>query len=344
VLSRVVERASAHRLTLLIRGRDDAAVQQRLQELRRYVERWRPGLDLSRVAAVRADITQPGLGLAPETSEELCQGVTHIVHSAATIRLNQPLAQARATNVSGTEAMLAFAERCPSLVRLAHISTAYVAGDRSGVISEDELDCGQAFLNDYERSKFEAELRVRQRMADLPITIIRPSIIVGDSRDGHASSLSTIFPILRHVASGRLRRFPGHGSTPLDLVPVDYVADAIVRLSWAEESEGGTFHVTAGGDRCITVRRLFELTIRKFGGNAERALGFDGERPTPREGPDRRLMERLQCYFEYLFTNKAFDNSRCRSVLGAHAGRCPDPQSYLPRVLSFAWQTPAWTA
>jgi len=284
------------------------------------------------------------VSLAPETRDELCDSVTHIVHSAATIQLNQPLVEARATNVSGTEAVLAFAERCPSLSRLAHISTAYVAGDRTGVIAEDELDCGQAFLNDYERSKFEAEILVRQRMTELPITIIRPSIIVGDSGDGHASRLSTLFPLLRHVASGRLRQFPGHGSTPLDLVPVDYVADAIVRLLWARESEGGTFHVTAGGERCITVRRLFELTIREVGRYAERELGFEGEHRAPSQGSNQRLFQRLQCYFDYLFAAKAFDDSRCRSVLGAHARPCPDPQSYLPRVLSFAWQTPEWAS
>jgi len=339
VLSRLLEcsgtRGAGLRATLLIRGRDDAAVRDRLGEVARYLRRWQPSLDVSSLRAVRGDVAAPGLGLEPVRLRALAAEVSHIVHCAATIDLDLPVERARATNLAGTAEVLRFARGCSRLERLVHVSTAYVAGDRSGVVGEDELDCGQAFLNGYERSKFEAEVLVRGQMRDLPLAVVRPSIIVGHSRDGHAAGLGTIFPVLRHVASGRLRRFPGSGATLLDLVPVDYVADAVVRVLDSPRSSGGTFHLTAGAERSVSVRRLFEMAIAMFGRSAAPALRFGADL---RSAPPslRRLQERLQCYLAYLAGTKTFDDSRYRSVFGAAAPACPDPLVYLPRVLAFA--------
>lgn len=340
VLSRLLDhgpgRAPAGQVTLLIRGGDPGAVRERLEDLKRNLIRWRSSLDISRVSAVRGDIARPDLGLDAEMRRELTRDVTHVVHCAASIELTQPIDRARASNVRGTEAILAFAARCAALVRLVHVSTAFVAGDRVGVIAEDELDCGQAFLNGYERSKFEGELRVRSRMLELPITVVRPSIVVGDSHDGHAAGLSTLFPVLRHVAAGRLRRFPGSGAAPLDLVPVDYVADAIVFLLGEARAEGGTFHLVAGPARSLSVRRLFEMAIAMFGRAAATPLRFGGDGGMPPAGPSRRLYQRLRCYFDYLAASKSFDDTRFRRLAGAAIPECPDPIDYLPRVLAFA--------
>jgi len=339
ILSWILEGMRPAHVTVLVRGRDEGAVHRRLDDLGRYVGEWRPELDFSRVSAVRGDITQPALGLHPAIRGELTRSVTHVVHSAATIQLTVPLSRARAINLGGTRRLLRFAEGCPNLVRLAHVSTAYVAGDRSGVITEDQLDCGQGFLNAYERSKFETERLVRKRMPTLPVAVIRPSIVVGDSRDGHAASLATILPVLRHVASGRLRTLPGRGSAPLNLVPVDYVAAAILRVLCTPGSEGGTFHVTAGGGRRITIRQLCELAIRQVGQKPEQELRFTGERrPEPSGDP---LYEDLSCFFDYLSGAKDFDDSRFRRLVGSGVPLCPDPRVYLPRVLSYAWSAPA---
>lgn len=341
ILSWILEGMSPAHVTVLVRGRDEGEVRRRLDDLVRYVGEWRPELDFSRVSAVRGDITQPVLGLHPAIRGELTRSVTHVVHSAATIQLTVPLSRARSINLGGTRELLRFAEGCPNLVRLAHVSTAYVAGDRSGVITEEELDCGQGFLNAYERSKFEAESLVRKRMPILPVAVIRPSIVLGDSRDGHAATLATIFPVLRHVASGRLRTLPGRGSTPLDLVPVDYVAAAILRVLCTPGSEGGTFHVTAGGRRSMTVRQLCELAICEVGRHPERELRFTGERRPQPEPSGDPLCEDLRCFFEYLSGAKDFDDSHFRRLVGSGVPPCPDPRVYLPRVLSYAWSAPA---
>ena len=276
VLIRVLGELRPSRVTLLLRGSHDREAHARAARLARRLCERRPGLDLTPLVPVRGDITRKDLGLASSARKTLAASVDTIVHSAADTRLGQSHESAQRTNRRGTAALLDFASRCASLTRLVHVSTAYVSGDRVGQIREDELDCGQGFLNPYERSKFDAETDVRGRMADLPVTIVRPSIVVGDSRDGRAFTTSAILPVLRHVASGRLRDFPGWGSTRLDLVPVDYVADAVCHLLRAPEARGGTFHVTAGWQRSVTAKRLFELTIQHVGRHPERRLHFSG--------------------------------------------------------------------
>src|SRR5204863_5985469 len=111
----------------------------------------------------------------------------------------------RRTNVEGTRRVLEFAERCHErggLRRLCYISTAYVAGEHSGPFSEDDLDVGQRFRNPYEQSKFEAERLVTRWPSRMPITVVRPSIIVGESDSGWTASFNVLYWPLRAFARG----------------------------------------------------------------------------------------------------------------------------------------------
>jgi hypothetical protein len=114
------------------------------------------------------------------------------------------------------------------------------------------------------------------------------------------------------------------------------VADAIVRLLGSPRSEGGTFHLTAGAGKSLSVRRLFEMTIGMFGRQAAPTLCFEGQGRRVSDPRLRRLYERLQCYLDYILGGKTFDDSRYRRLVGPAAPTCPDPRAFLPRVLSFA--------
>ncbi len=136
------------------------------------------------------------------------------------------------------------------------VSTAFVCGDRAGPVAEEELDCGQGFHNDYERSKFEAERRVRTARGLHP-TVYRPSVIVGDSVTGFTSSYHGPYRFLelgtRLAAPPRLPgspqrlplRLPFSGDEPRNLVPVDWVARAIVRIVGQPWWHGRTYHLVA---------------------------------------------------------------------------------------------------
>ena len=178
----------------------------------------------------------------------LVRGVTHIIHTAADLRVNAPIAELRRTNLQGTEHVLELAQAAQAdhgLGRYSHVSTAYVAGGRRGPVPEDALTGAYGFSCAYEFSKFEGERRVQAARDRLPISVFRPGMIVGDSRTGEIKTFNTFYFPLRLYLAGRLPLVPGSRTQPVNLVPVDYVADAIVRLTLEPGAEGLNFHLTA---------------------------------------------------------------------------------------------------
>ena len=184
VLARLLERDQGP-VFALVRADDDAGAQRRLrgvlESLLGSAEPW-----ARRVTAVAGDITRPDLGLDPAGRERLAAGVGRIIHCAASVSFTLGDEESRAINVDGTRRVLELARLCADrggLEYLMHVSTAYVAGDHSGRFREDDLDLGQTFRNAYERSKFEAERLVREHRSELPVQIVRPSIVVGRDRE-----------------------------------------------------------------------------------------------------------------------------------------------------------------
>ena len=117
----------------------------------------------------------------------------------------------RRTNVGGTANVLALARAIHQdhgLARFSHVSTAYVAGRRQGPVPEDSLTDAYGFANGYELSKYEGELLVREARADLPISVFRPGMVIGDSRTGAIKTFNTLYFPLRLYLSGRLRVLP----------------------------------------------------------------------------------------------------------------------------------------
>ncbi|HVR05681.1 MAG TPA: SDR family oxidoreductase, partial [Solirubrobacteraceae bacterium] len=241
LLLRYLQRTD-HRVYALVRAASDREAAARLERtLGRMLGPRHPHRD--RVVAVRGDIARAGLGLTRRRRDALAESVNEIVHGAATVSFSAELEQARAVNVQGTRRMLDLAERCQvrgGLRRFTYVSTAYVAGEHAGCFSEDELDVGQRFRNAYERSKFEAERLVASRRAELPITVTRPSIVVGERDTGWTSSFNVLYWPLRAFSRGAYLALPARAGAPVDVVSVDYVADAILALSQAPEAAGST--------------------------------------------------------------------------------------------------------
>src|SRR5512146_1206565 len=157
-----------------------------------------------------------------------------MIHAAADIRLFAPLEELRRTNVEGTRCMLELAHSAHAehgVGRFAYVSTAYVAGANPGPVAEEELSDRFGSSSPYEQSKYEAELLVRQAAGDLPVSVFRPGIIVGDSRTGFAKAFNTLYYPLRLYLSGKFWAAPAQPSLRVYLVPVDAVAGAIARLA-----------------------------------------------------------------------------------------------------------------
>jgi thioester reductase-like protein len=273
-----------------------------------------------RVEAVPADLTAPGLGIAQDRADELARSVTDVIHAAASVSFDLPLDEARAINVRGTERVLELAGRAPALRRFAYVSTAYVAGTHEGTFTEADLDVGQSFRNSYERSKHEAESIVREHGERLPVTILRPSIVVGDRRSGWTASFNVLYAPLRAFSRGLYPAVPAVRSAPVDVVSVDYVADAIVSVCESDGGIGETYHLTASAD-AATVGDLVDLATSYF----ERPLRVldpdeferDMEPELRRSGSSaqRAVLERSRIYFPYFRLGVRFDDRRARSRL-----------------------------
>ena len=339
LLARWLERTDRDVITL-IRAPSDAAASARLDAALR--ERADTASEhRGRVRAVAADLTAPGLGLDERRADALADEVDTIVHSAASVSFELPLEEARAINVGGTRHMLELAARCArrngGLRRYGHVSTAYVAGDRRGVAHEHELDEeGARFRNSYEQSKAEAERRVRE--ADLPAQVFRPSIIVGESTTGWTSSFNVLYAPLRAFALGAFPVIPARRSAPVDVVPVDYVADAVVALADGDGGEGETFHLVAG-ERASSVGELIDLGATELGATPPRVIppplwrlvGPVLRRHLPVRA--RLVLERSDQYFPYFATRVRFDARRTRS---AGIGPPPVLRDYFGRLVAYA--------
>jgi long-chain acyl-CoA synthetase len=269
IILRFLENSSTDRLILLIRAdsTDEASAR-----LRSAILRLSPDLDftrlLRRVKIVCGDITQNDLGLSRRDYEYLTANLTHIIHSAAATKFGSSLENNRKINYYGTKNIMTLAQKAyreGQLKEIAHISTAYVCGGQTGTILEDNLNSSFDFSNTYEQSKWEAECYVRSLMPKLPVSVYRPSIIVGDSKTGTIINLSGIYIPLMLIYRGIVTTLPSSPDIPLDVVSLDYVSSAIVHILMnVADSPGRTYHLVAGEDNNCTTGEIVGHALEYF--------------------------------------------------------------------------------
>ncbi len=222
-----------------------------------------------RIHLLSGDVVALDLGLSGREYLELVARVTDIYHIASIWFLGVERSEAFEVNVAGAQNVLDTAYEMQNLVRLNHFSTAFVAGDRTGVIMEDELAQGQNFRNAYEESKFEAERAMREAMHHLPISIFRPSIIVGDSHTGEIDRMAGPYYLINAIVnmpSILPIPLPGKGDKPLNLVPIDFVCEAMHRISLRDDTASRTFHLCDPNP--LSARSVFELVAQRAGRRA----------------------------------------------------------------------------
>ncbi len=255
LVERLLAADSDQSIYLLVRE----SSQGRLEDL---IERWSEHYPdaYDRVKPVIGDLRAPSLGVSDADLVRLSDaGVEHFFHLAAIYDMAAGDDANRAANVDGTRHALQLAERIgevePSIeaptgneLCFHHVSSIAVAGDYNGIFTEEMFAEGQRLPHPYHRTKFESELLVREQAA-VPFRIYRPSIVVGDSRTGEMDKVDGpyyFFPLLK-VAGDALPSWlpllgPELGHT--NLVPVDWVVDALTYLAHKPGLNGRVFHLT----------------------------------------------------------------------------------------------------
>ena len=335
LLGRLAHARPEARVYVLLRANDDDDLHRRASQLVASIDETLR----DRVIPIAGDVTAARLGLG-DRYEELAGELDEIYHLAACTRFDISAEIAAAHNIRGTRRVLALARtarRSGRSGRVHYVSTAYVAGRRTGTVTENDLDCGQEFFNAYEWSKFRAECDVRAAGRSLPVTIYRPSVVVGNSQTGWASRFLGVYQVLRWIDRGQLKTLPCRSDFELDLVPADYVAEAIVRLSADTASVGQTFHLTAGEGNLLSVEELIEMFLRARLAGTGRAPSVEPPRFEPPQADAARHNRRLGPYVPYLTCPKSFDDGQARAMLNGY-GAAPC-REFFPRVARYAIDT-----
>jgi thioester reductase-like protein len=339
VLARLLER-DERPVYVLVRAGSDEEADARLGAL---VESLLGGEHWSRRAiAVRGDVTNAWLGIGSARRDWLAERIGRIIHCAASVSFTMGLDESREINVAGTRRVVELAQLCErrgGLEEFVHVSTAYVAGTHAGTYTEADLDVGQDFRNAYERTKFEAERMVRERAWGLPVQVVRPSIVVGDSATGWTPTFNVLYGPMKAFSRGAYPAIPARRSAPVDVVPVDYVADSILALSGRP---GTTYHLTAS-DRASTVGELIDLGSAAASQPRPRVLPPRLYRGVihpvlVRQGSEsrRRALRRSEVYFPYFAMRTRYENASAHEALAPVGIEVPPLASYFDRLLTFA--------
>jgi thioester reductase-like protein len=337
---------------LLIRAASEAAMAERVDELNRFWGWNNDDAKTRQIRVLRGDATQPCFGLTDAQYVSLSEECTHIIHSAGTVRMNLTLEEARRSAVGSAEQIVALAQQIAKTGKLAKVdfvSTVGVAGKRNGTLPESWLEEMPSFHNTYEEAKAEAEEVIRLAVEDsnLPITVHRPSMVIGDSRDGRVIHFQ-IFYFLCEFLSGRKTAgfFPDFADIQLDVIPSDVVAAAIVNASQCPATAGRIFHLCSGpaaaprleevkaivrkafSARGLAVPLAINLPINWFAGFCRIALRLLPAR-------QQRALATLPIYLDYLADRQSFGNSAFSEWFSAEGHEVPRWQNYLPKVLDY---------
>lgn len=291
---------------------------------------------------VEGDISVPRLALSDVDLELVQQKTTRVFHLAAVYDLAVPQDLAMRVNAGGTRNVVELARSLPKLRQFHHVSTCYVAGKREGVILETELKHNAGYRNFYEESKYLAELEVDSAKHELPITIHRPAVVCGDSQTGETGKYDGVYYLIHY-----LLRWPGGLSlinignhvVSLNLVPVDFVVDAMAALAFDERAIGKTLQLADPSP--LTTNQLFNAIAKSIDDHHSRITApaklvrfFLMLPPSP------RITGLPHHAVPYFFVKQLYDTTEAQELLAPHGIRCPPFENYVDRIVDYARRHP----
>jgi thioester reductase-like protein len=336
-------------LRLLIRAKDQMDLDRRLAEMLRFWEIPADSAAAKQIKPFRGDIILPRFGLTDAEYEHIASTTTHIIHSAAIVKMTLPLEEARHSAVTSVKSILELANECNSqgvLQKVDIVSTVGVAGLTPGLIPEEPMPDVQKFHNTYEASKSEAERFVFQNRGDLPVTLHRPSMVVGNSKTGKIIHFQVFYHLCEFLSGQHTNGLiPRTNGVCLDTIPVDYVAKAIVYASQhPAETSGKIFHLCSGPKASISVPDLVKQVRDSFDGSGKiktRAIPsslfrrslpvmswFANER-------GKKALRNLPLFLDYLDFPQQFSNARSEVFFKSVGIALPLFPDYLWTVLDF---------
>jgi nucleoside-diphosphate-sugar epimerase len=284
------------------------------------------------------DVSAMDFGLSGHDFYELAERVQVIHHCAATVRSGLDDASAERNNLRSTGEVLELAKAARSLDRLVFWSNALCSGARQGVVLENELLRPDRFDNAAQGAMYRAEKLLREVIGELPVTILRPSLLVGGAKHDEAEPFEELHLLIQFIFNAPPDvpiLLPKRGETPLHVVPASFVIDAGWAISNDPRSLGRAFHLV--DPRPLKVVELVELIAKSAGKPCE-----VGELPTAltavllRTPGLSRWLELPRSLLERLAHDVTYDATNADEILRPSGLRCPPLPSYLDTVLEQA--------
>lgn len=300
------------------------------------------GRSISDFALLPGDITARNLGMSPADLEIARGESTVLFHLAAIYDLAVARGTAMLVNLEGTRNVNEFARTLPRLRHYHYVSTCYVAGKRTGRILETELQHEAGFRNYYEETKYLAELEVEALKSELPLTIHRPAVVCGDSQSGETAKYDGIYYLIHYLLKwpAVLSAFNiGNSEVSLNLVPVDFVVEAISTLARDPLAAGKTIQLA--DPEPLTTRELFNTIVRAIGGREARVTLPASLVHTSLMLPLAPMITGLpHSGVPYFFLKQSYDTAQARQLLEPHGVSCPPFKSYAGTIVDYATRHP----
>jgi len=340
IASRLLERLSVPQTQFFLLVQP-AFIEKAMDEIKQIAE-W-TNTPLESYVIVEGDITKPNLGIDDvDDLETIRYETTSVFHLAAAYDLAVDKDLAESVNLQGSRNVNKFVRSLKNLRRYNFISTCYVAGRREGSILESELEHQAGFRNHYEETKYLAEMEVEKMKNDLPVTIFRPAVVVGDSQTGETAKYDGIYYLINY-----LRKAPtilrvlnvGNDAVRLNLVPVDFVVDGIAALAADKKAEGKT--IALADPAPLTTAELFDVIARDL-------TGRKSEFRPPTKLAEWFLKTSISpvitglphAAVPYFFIAQTYDTAVASSLLVSHGVACPRFDKYVDKLLDFVEDNP----
>ena len=339
IAGRLIERLAREgaRFLLLVQPAFAERAQQEITQLSE-----KTGAPAERFRVLEGDITREDLGLSAADLEGVKSEATVLFHLAAIYDLAVAREVGMRVNVEGTRNVNRFALSLPKLKRYHYVSTCYVAGRRTGLILESELRHEAGFRNFYEETKYLAELEVEALKSELPVTIHRPSVVCGDSRTGETAKYDGVYYLINYI-----RMWPGalslanigNPDVRLNVVPVDFVVEAMAALAADDEAAGQT--VQLADPEPLTTEELFDIISRKLAGHESLVtLPAPVVRTTLNIPLNEKVTGLPRVGVPYFFLKQTYDTARATALLAPRGLHCPRFHDYVPALLDFGERHP----
>lgn len=289
------------------------------------------------IEIIHGDICRNGLGLKSHTKN--LKRISKIVHCAACTKFLEDDGKShQMMNVQGTLNVLELAGLLS--VPLVHVSSAYIAGKRTGIVKENEIDVGQSFNNVYENTKCRSEMLVHSwaQQNSSPVIVLRPSIVLGDSRYGRTVHFASLYDYMRVLALVMPRlgdsfiRVVTSPDVTKNIIPVDYFAKV---SSYIINSDVvGTYHVT--NPRPLTMKEFGEIFSRLFGSSNYKMVKADSFSSRKPSGIEMLIRKATSIYDPYMLSEPVFDRTNTDAILAGSGIQLPQMDlSYFKKLFDY---------